>query len=274
MTDYDIALTSLEDSEPDKLYKFAYGGQAITLTSGDEEVEYLGEIYEPATVSNSAAANTSDANLGSTKVSFAGVQALIDLFRDEPPGEIVTLTVFRRERSVAGEFRVSWMGEIHGFSIENGEMILQADSALGSQMRMGLSPTWSKSCPHTLYDSATCKVNRNTFAVAGTISALGVSSITVPDFNALLTLKAGYIEYDDPLTGVKARRTISGHSGSVLSLTSAPRNLSVGDSVVAYPNCDHTRGALGCARFGNILNHGGCPGLPVTNPYSPSTLPF
>lgn len=276
MTAYDDAEASVEDGSPIELYKFAYGGQTLLYTSGDIEVSYLGDTYVPAAISRSDVSGTSDADQGAASIKMAGVTELISLLRDEPPGEIVNLTIFRQQETAPSEFRVVWFGEIHGSSFEGNEFKVQTNSALQSEKRMGLSQCWQKSCPHALYDPSTCKANKNLFGVNATTVSLTSHTLIATDLVSALDMRGGYIEYDDLITGVKSRRTIVAHNDvtGAIQLASVTRNMTVGTQFVSYPGCDHSLGANGCAKFDNKLNYGGDPALPLTNPYSADEIPF
>lgn len=271
---YDTAEASVQDGAPVELYRFVYGSSRILYTSSDTPIDYLAETYVPVAMSRSAVASTSDANLGAMTVRFAGAMELITLLRDEPPGEVVALTIFRSQLSAPTEFKAIWMGEVHGMVVEDGEFVLQVNSALQSEKRLAMSMRWQKSCPYTLYDTATCRVNRNSFAVAGTASVVASKFVSAAAFNGALDLVGGYLEYFDGVSNAKSRRTILTHSGSTVGLVSTPVNLGVGMSVTAFPGCDHSIGAGGCLKFGNVINYGGDPAIPLVSPLDVNTSPF
>lgn len=274
MPTLDELIQSADDSSPIQIFKFVCGGQEIRITSADEPQTYLGKVYTPANVGTPKIASTSDANQGTTEILLAGVQELIDWFRDEPPGEVVSLTIFNGQRDLPGEFRASWFGEIHGFEMQGNRLNLKTNSPLQSQKRLGLGDKWQKSCPYALYDPSTCKVNKGAFGVNGTVSAVSGKTITVPGLSAALDMVAGYVEFTDALTGVKNRKTVLAHSGNDLLLASVPRNLPVGAAITAYPGCDQSMGDGGCNKFSNRLNYGGVPGIPLVNLFDPNYNPF
>lgn len=267
-------IESVDDSEPIQLFLFTYGAQEIRITSSDEAQTYLGKEYTPANVSSPKIASTSDANQGTTEINLANTTELIDLFRDEPPGEVVALTIFNGQRSLPGTFVASWFGEIHGFEMEGNKLKLKTNSPLQSQKRLGIGDKWQKSCPYALYEPNTCRVNKAAFGVAGVVSAVSGRNVTVPGLDVALDMTAGYVEYTDPLTNAKSRKTIVSHSGNVVTLASPPRNLAAAMDVTCYPGCDHTLGDNGCNKFSNRLNYGGCPAIPLVSVFDPNHNPF
>ena len=56
-------------------------------------------------------------------------------------------------------------------------------------------------------------------------------------------------------------------SGGAVTLSAPIPGLKAGDAFEAYPGCDHTLST--CAdKFGNQLNYGGFPYIPVKNPFA------
>ena len=70
---------------------------------------------------------------------------------------------------------------------------------------------------------------------------------------------------DDDLAGRREQRERDEEATHHASVVEA--GLKAGDAFEAYPGCDHTL-ATCAAKFGNQLNYGGFPYIPVKNPFT------
>ncbi|WP_303678184.1 phage BR0599 family protein [Ralstonia mannitolilytica] len=69
------------------------------------------------------------------------------------------------------------------------------------------------------------------------------------------------------LMSAGAQRMIVASSGGAVTLSAPIPGLKAGDAFEAYPGCDHTLTTC-AAKFGNQLNYGGFPFIPVKNPFT------
>ena len=75
----------------------------------------------------------------------------------------------------------------------------------------------------------------------------------------------GYVEVSQG--GTVSTRGISDHNNGsgIITLTLPLPDLKVGDTVTAYPGCDHDNSTCS-GKFANIDNYGGFPFIPEKNP--------
>ncbi len=121
-------------------------------------------------------------------------------------------------------------------------------------------------CVNSLYDAA-CGVSRASYAVAGT--AAGGSSPSL--VNATLAQASGWFDQGSigftsgPNAGFArtVKSYIAGSPGTLALIAPFPFAPAPGDSFTAYPGCDKTNGAGGCAKFANTARFKGFPFVPI-----------
>jgi uncharacterized phage protein (TIGR02218 family) len=113
-----------------------------------------------------------------------------------------------------------------------------------------------------------CRLNRASFAAAGTVSAVSGYTVTVSAASAQPDgfYLGGMIE-----DGAGVLRMIVNHVGSVLTLWRPIPGLEVTDAVTIYPGCDRSL-ATCISKFDNRPNFGGFPWMPQKNPMGGSSI--
>lgn len=147
----------------------------------------------------------------------------------------------------------------------------QAVITLYSQLKVLTNPSprnlFQASCIHTLFDAG-CSLGADTFAVSGTVAALGsapnvfTSAAAAPQGSGTYAL--GRVTMSSGASQGFSRTVRSwtaGNPGTFTLIAPFPLGIAPGDSFVAYPGCDKRYGT--CARFGNQANYGGCNFIPV-----------
>lgn len=121
-------------------------------------------------------------------------------------------------------------------------------------------------CRFTLYDSS-CALLQGSFAVAGTVSGGSTQSVILssavlaPGGSGTFTL--GKLKMTSGLNANFSRTVTVWNGATQFSLLNPfPFTVSPGDTFFAYPGCDKTMAA--CTAFGNLLNFGGQPFIPVS----------
>jgi uncharacterized phage protein (TIGR02218 family) len=117
-------------------------------------------------------------------------------------------------------------------------------------------------CIHILFDSG-CALVKSSFAVAGTVAS-GSTNLVI---NWTNTQGANYF-YEGTVTftsGALNGYTTNLKSSGTTTLTvvdQLPVAPQPGDTFNAYPGCNHTTGAGGCATFNNLVHFRGYPNVP------------
>lgn len=163
---------------------------------------------------------------------------------------------------------VTWIGTVSGINqVGELEASVRCSMLSTSLQRGGLRYGYQKSCPHVLYASNTCRVDREAFKIEGVVTAVGGNTVSATAFDALADgwFNGGFIEFEIP-SGMTERRMVLNHVGPVLTIMGLPVGISVGDTVSAFPGCDRTVDTC-IAKFNNLVNYGGFPHSPGRNPF-------
>ena len=262
---------STSDGSPVKLYELIRGdNEATTLyyTNADKNIEFNSTLYNAITISDDGLNKTTDNMLTLT---LPDDNPIVTLFQGVPPMSVIRLRI----RVLHGsEARLVWAGKIvECRRSKPGSAELVASNIIQTFSQSGPRLTWSRSCPHALYDDF-CRVNKQAFKDTGVITALDGESITV----ALSVMRedgwynGGFIEWNDNGAQdsrhiIAHGRHIIAHGGQKVSLIGGTSRLTLGISIAIYPGCGRTIGICD-SKFNNHLNFGGVPGMPGISPFN------
>lgn len=246
---------------------FACGLRTWRYTNALLPVTYLGNVYAPAPIKRGKIEVSSDLEKAQMVITVPVTLDFMDLFRPAPPLRKIFVTVQRLTRGDTTA-RTLWSGTVGSPDSGQHTADITCLSIAAAQQNNGLRRNWTRTCPLTLY---LCGVDRTAFRVDGTLTYASGNTVKAAAFAGYPDhyLVGGYIEWT--LAGDQEWRFITGHIGDTLTLLTAS-TMAVGQVVQAYPGCDHSDGANGCARYGNILNYGGQLYIPNKNPFGSSRV--
>lgn len=120
-------------------------------------------------------------------------------------------------------------------------------------------------CNHLVYDPQTCRLAAGPLTVTAPITALGSKYIEAAAFGAEATARgdANWFALGDVTIGSEVRMVTS-QSGNRLNLNAAFVAAKIGDTAVVRWGCDLLRAT--CAARGNLVNYGGYPDMPSSDP--------
>lgn len=268
---YNDSEVSITGGEPVELYEFRRGVDTWRFTSASSDISHGGFTYDKAQIEREEISNSPEINRSGLEVTVDNNNPVAHLFKLQPPGAVVSVTILRIHRGVADSV-VVWVGRVLGCKWGTADASLQTESSSTSRKRLGLRRRYSLSCPHVLYGLG-CNVSRLAFKTLGTVGAISENVITVGEASGQPDgyWNGGYIFWQ-AAAGEVDYRMVDTHVGSTLTLTFKVHGMSVGNTVDLFPGCNHTMDH--CEnRFGNILNYGGWPFQPEINPFD-GTLIF
>lgn len=268
MTTYTELETSVYGGKPVELYRFVHGTNIWTYNTGEEDITHDGEVYTPLALSRDGEMVISGEP---TKVNITVVlpvaSAVSKLYLSGAPEQVVLLTVFRHHYG-ADLPLVYWKGRVISVVWESSQAKLSCESIFSSLKRIGLRARYQRGCRHVLYGPG-CRVLKEDYAINGAIDVIDASRtiITISELSSFPSgyFVAGMVQFPGEL------RFILGHSGTRITLSTPVINSIVKDEAIIYPGCNHTR-AVCSSKFNNILNFGGFPWIPTTNPFQGSIV--
>ncbi len=268
---YDLSEKSTYGGAPVELYQFdREGSQSWRYTSGDEDVEYLGQTYTSIPITRSRVEQSQDVNRASITVTMGSFEEFIQQFIISPPFARIGLTIRRYHQGSQTEIIALWTGRIINVFQKESKADIKCESSYSSLQRPTLRRVYSLNCPHLLYGSI-CQVSQTSFETVAALTAINGLTITSPAFG---THADGYYSggiVESANAGVVTRRFVSNHVGNVITVNLPLYNATVGSSVNAYPGCGHNLADCN-DKFGNVVNYGGFPYVPEKNPINGTSI--
>jgi len=257
--------TSVAQGEPILLYDFSVGATHWRFTSADRTINYSGNSFAPAAITRTAPVQSNDIRQQTMTVTVPRDCPINTLFSGYAPAQDVLLVVTALHYDDPDQQGiVDWTGRVTASTWKNSQIDLSCEPIYTSMQTVGLRRKFGVMCPHVLYGPA-CGLTASSFAVSATLSAVSGVNVTSSGFvpGTGLSFLGGWIEWESA-KGYLERRSITGLSGTTLTLNYGSPDLVNGLAVTAYPGC--ARNISSCNSFGNSLNYGGQQFIPSTNP--------
>lgn len=264
---FDSIERSNYDGEPIALYDFSIGNAYWHYTSEEIDVWARGRIYRAIPISDSGSVQSGDTQNDDLRVTLPAAEPFVRLFLETQPAEGLWLTARRMHRGNT-EAPVHWVGFAPNVKLVDS---LTAEVTLkmlvSTFKRSGLRLSWSRQCPHALYDQ-NCRAQKELFSTAAQVDRIEGSSIVC---GAVADRPTGYYSHGliewEIIPGVTERRSIDWHEENRLSIFGTTSGLRVGTPITVYAGCNRTSNQ--CKdKFNNLLNYGGFPHLPGKSPFS------
>lgn len=267
---FDTFEISDADGRPIHFYELRWGNTEWFYNSSDRDLDLTisgsTETYLGAPILDEGITVGGD-NPGDLRINLADNLPVVDLFRGTPPSENVKVVVIRKHEGDT-ESTVFFAGKVNNVK-RDGKGKATLFCSIGKQRRGGLRLTWSRSCPHVLYDRQ-CRLNREDFVATATVTAVTGNGFTVDvEPNATLGYyDGGIIAWDADGLGTLEQRAIEkGTSTTEFTMFGRADGLEVGQLVSMYPGCDRLSSTCN-GKFDNLSNYGGITQMPGESPYN------
>ena len=266
---------SVADALPIELYEIAYTGNYWYYTSGDADITLDGRLYKAIPITHGEIEPSVDIAKAGLEFTFPRDVPFGEVFRVQPPSEVVSFTMKVQNYLIPGEFVVAWRGRVINVEWANTTWLkVTAENVFSSLQRPGLRRRYSITCPYALYGSQ-CKVSRDSFREITTV--LGVSGTSLICAAAIGKVDnyyaGGFLTYTNGSGGNIEKRMIRSSIGSsgTLLLQSLPVGVVGGTLASIYAGCDHLIATCD-SKFNNKDNCGATPYIPLKNPFGGATL--
>ncbi len=260
---------SSHSGSPVELYTFSRGVQEWRYTSFSEDITFNNKNYTAAPIERGKIEATPDLGKVNLKIQTVRTLDFLTQYIASSPSDVINLVVTRFHLGDT-DSTTPWRGRVTNVRFEEVEATITCQPIYTAVKRPGLRRVYQSSCPHVLYNSP-CNIIQTNYTTSAQVSAVGGNTITSPSFiinNANFGpewFTGGMVLFTG--NGVNDRRFITDHNNSTGTITvSLPfTDLTVGDTVSAFPGCDHT--TVTCkGKFNNLNNYGGFPYIPDKNP--------
>lgn len=263
------------DGQPCALYQFFRKSVGVNLywfyTNADQDITYLGNVYKAVAISDGGIVQSGEASSTEFDVTMPITEAFPQHFggSGQVPSDEIILTVRRVHfNDVDVEAPVVWVGTVSQFT-QTDEVGCQIKCAtMAASMKTGgLRLSWTRMCPHALYDKR-CKVNPNDFRLIGECYSFTSDALSVHEFDNGIDdyLRGGFIDWVGP-SGATERRGVISHGGDTIRVDGYLLGVIAGTVIRGYAGCFRT--AKVCRdKFDNEKNYGGYILQPGKNPFS------
>lgn len=262
---YDARERSAASGEPVEIYTFARGSIIWRYTSADTDQTVETQLYRKATIRRPNIRQGVEIARSTLRLTCSDAIEVLDQFRVVPPSDEVTL-IIRQFHLGDSEIATIWQGLIVDVKFGEDENEIVVEPRSNGLRRMGLRRIYQRQCPFVLFGPE-CKLNSADYRVTATVAAVNGVTLTVPAADALADgyFDGGWVEWQVGV-GVYERRAIASHVGETLTLEVQTVGLIAGMEVRMYPGDDHSLATCN-SKFGNVLNYGGMPYIPLKNPF-------
>ncbi|MES0340689.1 MAG: phage BR0599 family protein [Candidatus Humimicrobiaceae bacterium] len=262
---------SVYDGNPIELYEFfREGGSAWRFTSSDSNKTYLGNIYFATPLLRNSIEQSQDVTRAALTIEMSSTEDFIQQFIVEPLFTKISIIIRRyHESDITNQVVALWQGRVINVEQKESTASITCESSYTSLKRPTLRRLYSTSCPHLLYGPI-CTVPKSLLQVNATIDSISGVTIISSDYDELAPyFIGGYVEHTKD--GTTVRRFIVNESTNVIQLNLPLYVAEVGDTLVTYPGCDHTKNTCN-NRFNNVINYGGQPWIPQKNPMTGTSI--
>lgn len=263
---YDTYERSIEDGRPIHLYRFTLGSTVWRYTSADEDLIIDGATWKAVPIRDDGVKLTGTASVDALSITASDSIGPAQVYASSPPAEAIAVERLGIHEGLTVPI-INYYGEITQVTQGlPGQVSITCQTVSASMRRNGLRIGYQRSCPYALYDQATCRVNKASFAVAGVITDVAGYNVTVPAASAHPNayFKGGLFEWTHPTQGLRAM-FIEDHVGNLIGCFGDTSDLTPGQTITLYPGCQRTVAA--CEAFGNLANYGGFPWMPGKSPF-------
>lgn len=264
--DYYLQEISNFFGRPTYLVTFRRGNKTWTHTSADRDITFEGIVYKATPMKVGGVNRTGDPQADEFTIEVPAMLEMVQLHISVPPTERVDVTMARYHRN-GDNVVVRFNGQIDRIKrMSPAKAEVKCKTLLATMARSGARLTWQRGCTHALYDVG-CKVPMSEHAVPGVVDYADGVTVGADAFAALADGRfvGGFIQWDTQ-PAVPARRAITSHVGTQVTLLGGVYGLEAGMPFTAYPGCP--RNAEACDGFyGNMPNYGGVRHLPSRSPF-------
>lgn len=263
--------TSRSLGAPFALFLFRYGPGVTdfyALTTAEEPITFGEYVYAPVPIHTENAVSSGALDDATLEVRLPKTLSVAQLFNTWPPSYPITLQIYQGNVGQA-DCQPLWSGRIIQHRIEVDDMIFTCEPISSALRRSGLRRNYQYSCPHVLYGSQ-CRAPQANFTITAVVQAVATPYVTLPPGWASDTDQPhyvnGFVSWQNAAGHTEYRTLLVIQSETVIRLSGDCSSLAEGMTLSLSKGCNHqTSDCLNV--FNNIVNYGGCPWIPVKNPF-------
>ena len=263
------------DHAPVYIFDFNFGeGDEILYTDADEPVFFDFKRFDQEAVSISNLEETGEVTAQELKIKTSRDSELALRFVDFPPSSVVRVRVYEGHyHDMDREFKLLWGGYVLNMDIGDFESEFVCKPVSTAIQNLGLRRHYQKQCPHVLYGDECGAVKVG--APVSFESTSGFVSRILLDTDALPgpqeAFSGGLITWtENGRLQIRTVLSMEFSAGAADAILTGPGAETPEAEAILYMGCVHTEDS--CSNWhGNIVNYGGQPWIPFTNPVNSIT---
>lgn len=262
---YSAQEASQDSGQPVELYDFVLAGIRYSVCTCADAVTYNGTTYTPLAIERDAIQIGPEDQSTLLQLTMPSTHALPQSFINNVPGVLCSVTITRVHKTdTTNELFVAYKGILRSviFSDKGGVAQVGLMSQVAAMGRNIPRYTYQSLCNHVLYDRW-CTTDKTAFQYNGTGSNLNGYQFDVAGLGTAkgsTWANGGYV-----VMGTDYRLILS-QTNDTLTLLLPFNTTPVGQSVSIFAGCDHSINMCK-AKFNNVINFGGFPYIPTSNPF-------
>lgn len=247
---------------PYELYLFQSVGLSFALTSAENPITYLGQVYAPTTITRSETEQSNEVVSGQLKIYIPKEHQLAQLMIPYLPSAPISIIVYGSHYSDS-ETVTLFTGTIASARFtDQCELICNSTQYL--LQRKIPQQLYQAPCSH-IFGDADCGADLTAHTYSGVVSAVSADGtvLTIPAFASLPdTLRAGYLKFNNDY------RMVVAHAGATVTLISAIPGLGINAPVAGTAGC--ALDFATCAHYKRTSSFLGFDLIPTINPFDGS----
>jgi uncharacterized phage protein (TIGR02218 family) len=268
---------SVERGRPVILYAFSVGNVTWRYTSAEDKITRLGFEWTPAPLTDDGIKQTGETQNDAMTIMAPSWIGPCMLFMSAAPSRAIRVAIFATHEGSTDTAAV-YVGEITQIDYPMpGTGRIRCETLASTMQREGLRLAWQRTCPYSLYDPLTCKVDKADWGVTFIVLTVNglVVEVSMASGRAAQFFANGFIEWAHPVRGSEFL-PVENHAGAADDTTATllmftdPGDLYPGATGTIYPGCNFT--PSNCQAFDNYDNYGGIPDLPGKSPFDGSPV--
>ena len=264
---YETVDGSISEGSPEEFYTFRVENLIFRYTDAPQDMIFDGEKYLSRQISRTALVNNlSIIDNSDTKITLPREDMVSQKCAGLSTPSVIEVEIFQRHRTDdTQEAKRIFAGYLLEISTDGRETEFAFSTLTRAYIESNVCTVqYTTQCNHDWGDER-CRVNPELYVKLSQVTGIDLWTLLVADFigQDMSKYVGGYIV--NSRTGV--RRNIVNIDNNAIFVDGMFSDVAIGDGVRLYPGCDHDIEGDCLKAYNNVINHGGFPFVPRSNPF-------
>ncbi len=261
------------EGQPATLYFIQWGTASssyFAYTDSDVPITFDGITYEPTVIGRAGIEASGSLDRKSLEIDITPRAGFVSMYANFPPSVKVGLTIMQGHvTDVDQDYRAVWTGVVKNVNREPPYAKIVAEPLDSLMAKPGLRRYYMYGCPHVLYDTRSCRANKEIHKRLLTPTFIGANFVRFsPGWSGAIAAEkyiGGFLEWTDSQGNTQIRTAVNFGANNNEIIIGTTRELDAGQQIALYAGCN--RQTDDCRILhNNYVNYGGQPYIPLENP--------